>query len=352
MINTCIGERGLGNNIATLSLLTQIANTGEQVNIFTYPWSGVEALKHVYKLSSNIHFTHINIPRDSSGFELIKNTSDIGKTLSPYIKYHNRNTANNKKYIGVEFYNHNGATDVFAQICKLAKDLKYDVISFDSLGCNLTEKINFLNNHCAAVISYGDGSGTAHLAHTLDIPCVILHPDIPRDNNSFDNNWDATPQFACMQMHLDTQTYFLQDISELFSWNADMLEKVMDDLKHHKGNNVFLDENTDITATTTLNGITIKTPTKTLQAFTKTENEWIKKYVINETESVLIGGIRKVPLSPMVYNEFFLDHYNAAPDPIIPTIIRTPMGYDKYNPAPNSDIPAIIPTSTGYNKYK
>ena len=213
MINTCIGERGLGNNIATLSLLTQIANTGEQINIFTYPESGVEALIHAYKLSNNIHITHINIPGDRSGVELINNTSDVGKTLSPYIKYYNRNTdIKNKKYIGVEFYNHNGATDVFAQICKLAKDLKYDVISFDSLGCNLTEKINFLNNHCAAVISYGDESGTAHLAHTLDIPCVILPSDIPRDNNSFDNKWDTTPQFSYMQMHLDTQTYFLQDV--------------------------------------------------------------------------------------------------------------------------------------------
>ena len=77
--------------------------------------------------------------------------------------------------------------------------------------------------------------------------------------------------------------------------------------------------------------------------------EWIKKYVINEAESVLIGGIRKVPLSPMVYNEFFLDHYNAAPDPIIPTIIPTPTTYNKYNPAPPTDIPTIIPT---YNKYK
>ena len=350
MINTCIGERGLGNNIATLSLLTQIANTGEQINIFTYPESGVEALIHAYKLSNNIHITHINIPGDSSGVELINNTSDVGKTLSPYIKYYNRNTdIKNKKYIGVEFYNHNGATDVFAQICKLAKDLKYDVISFDSLGCNLTEKINFLNNHCAAVISYGDESGTAHLAHTLDIPCVILPSDIPRDNNSFDNKWDTTPQFSYMQMHLDTQTYFLQDITELFSWKANMLEQVIKDLRQHKGNNKFLDEKTDITATTTLNSITIKTPTKTLHAFSKTENEWLKKYVINEAESVLIGGIRKVPLSPMVYNEFFLDHYNAAPDPIIPTIIPTPPTYNKYNPAPPTDIPTIIPT---YNKYK
>ena len=380
MINTCIGERGLGTNIATLSLLTQIANTGEQVNIFTYPESGIEALIDVYKLSSNIHITHINIPGDSSGFELIKLTSDVSKTLSPYIKYHNRNTAKNKKYIGVGFYNFqlvpqiptyaqikknldNGNneypfyryhdTDVFAYICKLAKELNYDVISLDSFDLNLTEKINFLNNHCAALISYE--GGMAHLAHTLDIPCVILPPRGP-----------TGPPY--MQVHLDTQTYFLQDIPELFSWNADMLEKVIDDLKHHKGNNVFLDENTDITATTTLNGITIKTPTKTLQAFTKTENEWIKKYVINETESVLIGGIRKVPLLPMVYNELFLSHYNAAPETVntfklynhpnpiipvvIPTIIPTPPVYNKYNPAPNSDIPAIIPTSTGYNKYK
>ena len=57
-------------------------------------------------------------------------------------------------------------------------------------------------------------------------------------------------------------------------------------------------------------------------------------------------------ISPMVYNEFFRSHYNAAPDPIIPTIIPTPLVYNKYNPAPNSDIPTIIPASTGYNKYK
>ena len=149
-----------------------------------------------------------------------------------------------------------------------------------------------------------------------------------------------------------------------------MLEKVIDDLKHHKGNNVFLDENTDITvkkAKDLADGLIIKSsigslntyPNGSFAKFSKLENEWIDKYFINKTEStesVLIGGIRKVPLSPMVYNEFFLSHYNAAPDPIIPavipTIIPTPPVYNKYNPAPNSDIPAIIPTSTGYNKYK
>ena len=379
MINICLEDRGLGTAISILSTLAGIANTGEQVNIYTTPETKLEMLVDIYKLSDKINITHINIPRDTLQFEMTNSMTECSKSFAPYIKHPNRNVAARKKYIGVGFYNNalgwssphatvkknmdNGNTawpfyryhdtDVFAYICKLAKELDYDVISLDSFGLNLTEKINFLNNHCAALISYE--GGMAHLAHTLDIPCVILPP---RAN--------IGPPYT--QVHLDTQTYFLYDIPELFSWNVEMLEKVIDDLKHHKGNNVFLDENTDITVTTTLNGITIKTPTKTLQAFTKTENEWIKKYVINETESVLIGGIRKVPLLPMVYNELFLSHYNAAPETVntfklynhpnpiipvvIPTIIPTPPVYNKYNPAPNSDIPAIIPTSTGYNKYK
>ena len=381
MINICLEDRGLGTAISILSTLAGIANTGEQVNIYTTPKTKLEMLVDIYKLSDKINITHINIPRDTLQFEMTNSMTECGKSFAPYIKHPNRNVAARKKYIGVGFYNNAGwssphatvkknmdngntawpfyryhDTDVFAYICKLAKELDYDVISLDSYDLNLTEKIDFLNNHCAAVISYE--GGMAHLAHTLDIPCVILPPR-------------ANIGFPYTQVHLDTQTYFLYDIPELFSWNVEMLEKVIDDLKHHKGNNVFLDENTDITvkkAKDLADGLIIKSsigslntyPNGSFAKFSKLENEWIDKYFINKTEStesVLIGGIRKVPLSPMVYNEFFRSHYNAgrvnaAPDPIIPTIIPTPLVYNKYNPAPNSDIPTIIPASTGYNKYK
>lgn len=366
MINICIEDKGvrLGDMISILSVLTQIANTGEQITIFTRPENNtkIEDLVDIYKLSAKINITHVNIPGDALQFQINSQMTCFGKSFSPYIKHPNINVTANKRYIAVAFCStnpytlvkqnlDNGSTnfpfyryhdtDVFAYICKIAKELDYDVISVDSFGLNLTEKINFLNNHCAAVICYE--GGIAHLAHTLDIPCVILPP---RQKHG--------PPYT--QLHLDTRTYFLQDIAELFSWNAEMLEKVIDDLTHHKGNNDFLDENMDITVTKGLHVLKVKNAIHEFHQVSILEHEWINKYFINNTEStesVLIGGIRKVPLSPMVYNEFFLDHYNAAPDPIIPAVIPAvipaPPAYNKYNPAPPADIPTIIPT---YNKYK
>jgi hypothetical protein len=368
MINICVENKfagGLGDMISLLSVLTHIANTGEQITVFTRPEknSKIEDLVDIYKLSEKINIIHINIPGDALQFQINSQVSCVGKSFSPYIKHPNINvTPWNKRYIAVALcsttpytlvkqhldngntsfpFNRYHDTNVFAYICKIAKELDYDVISVDSFGLNLTEKINFLNNHCAAVIGYE--GGMAHVAHTLDIPCVILPP---RQKHG--------PPYT--QMHLDTRTYFLQDIAELFSWNAEMLEKVIDDLTHHKGNNDFLDENMDITVTKGLHVLKVKNAIHEFHQVSILEHEWINKYFINNTEStesVLIGGIRKVLLSPMVYNEFFLDHYNAAPDPIIPavipTIIPTPPAYNKYNPAPTTDIPTIIPT---YNKYK
>lgn len=383
MINICIENQGvgIGSMISTLSVLTQIANTGEQITIFTRPErdSKIEGLVGIYKLSDKINITRVNIPMDALQFQINNQMTDVGKSFSPYIKHPNINVTRraNKRYIAVGFYSmttctevkknlDNGNTvfpfyryhdtDVFAYICKLVKELDYDVISLDSLDLNLTEKIDFLNNHCAAIISYE--GGMAHVAHTLNIPCVILPPR-------------ANHNSPYMQLHLDTQTYFLQDIPELFSWNADMLEKVISDLTQHKGNNDFLDENMDITVTKKLHVLKVKSVIHEFSPCSIIEQEWTNKYFINKTEStesVLIGGIRKVPLSPMVYNELFFSHYNAAPETVntfklwnhpnpiipvvIPTIVPTPPVYNKYNPAPNSDIPAIIPTSTGYNKYK
>ena len=366
MINICIEDKshGLGDMISILSVLTQIANTGEQITVFTRPENNtkIEDLVDIYKLSAKINITHVNIPGDALQFQINSQMTNFGKSFSPYIKHPNINVTANKRYIAVALCSNtpytlvkqhldNGSTsfpfyryhdtDVFAYICKIAKELDYDVISFDSHACNLTEKINFLNNHCAAVISYE--GGMAHVAHTLDIPCVILPPSQKKG-----------PPYT--QLHLDTQTYFLQDIAELFSWNAEMLEKVIDDLTHHKGNNDFLDENMDITVTKGLRVLKVKNAIHEFRQVSILEHEWINKYFINNTEStesVLIGGIRKVSLSPMVYNEFFLDHYNAALDPIIPAVIPavipTPPAYKKYNPAPPADIPTIIPT---YNKYK
>ena len=370
MINIYLEDRGIGTVISTLSTLAGIANTGEQVNVYTTPANKkFESVVDIYKLSDKINITHINIPRDTLQFQINNSMTECGKSFAPYIKHPNINAAANKKYIGVGFYGYAGISypwhatikknidngnnvfpfyryhdiDVFAYICKLAKELDYDVISLDSYGLNLTEKIDFLNNHCAALISYE--GGMAHLAHTLDIPCVILPP---RANDG--------PPYT--QMHLDTQTYFLQDIQELFSWNADMLEKVINDLKHHKGNNTFLDENIGFIVTKRkdlVDGLNIKSSIGSLNNdangssffnLSKLENEWIDKYFINKTEStesVLIGGIRKVLITDIP-----VPTITKISAPIIPT----PLVYNKYNPAPNSDIPTIIPASTGYNKYK
>lgn len=44
MINICLEDRGLGTAISILSTLAGIANTGEQVNIYTTPNSDIPTI--------------------------------------------------------------------------------------------------------------------------------------------------------------------------------------------------------------------------------------------------------------------------------------------------------------------
>ena len=105
MINIYLEDTGLGTDISILSTLAGIANTGEQVNIYTTPKTKLEMLVDIYKLSDKINITHINIPRDTLQFEMTNSMTECGKSFAPYIKHPNRNVAARKKYIGVGFYN-------------------------------------------------------------------------------------------------------------------------------------------------------------------------------------------------------------------------------------------------------
>ena len=101
-----------------------------------------------------------------------------------------------------------------------------------------------------------------------------------------------------MLLHLDTRTYFLTSLNELFEWNkADLTTKIMD-LNLSKGNNQFLNglisetrfkdkyNNVNLTVSSTLK---IKNILYTIhKSHNSSETEYISKYCI----SSILGGIK------------------------------------------------------------
>jgi len=116
--------------------------------------------------------------------------------------------------------------DQYAKIFKFVKQAGYDIITIDSKDIPVKDKIDMLSR-CCAVIGYE--GGLAHLAHTLNIPVIMLpwkygNPD----------------KFIQMQLlHLDKKTYFLKTLKELLSYEPWQLVNIVNTLHKNRGNNLL-----------------------------------------------------------------------------------------------------------------
>lgn len=106
----------------------------------------------------------------------------------------------------------------------------YDIMSLDSAALRLDDKIYMLNEHCDLVIGYE--GGLHHIAHTLNIPSIVLpwsYPVDPTDN-----------ELVIHSLHLDKKTWFPSSVDDVLNLTPETLYDLRNQLVADQGNNIFL----------------------------------------------------------------------------------------------------------------
>jgi len=137
--------------------------------------------------------------KNSDYFELVTTTREY-----PYIKFH--------------------PWELYEKILLLVQAAGYDPYIIDNKNTSVENKIFILNELCDFVIGYE--GGLCHLAHTLRLPTIILPWRTRLDEINVTDF-----------LHLDKQTYFVRDTSEIFGWSPEYLTNLVDGLYHEEGFN-------------------------------------------------------------------------------------------------------------------
>jgi len=117
---------------------------------------------------------------------------------------------------------------IYESILKLVQSCGYDPLIIDHQDISIEHKTFLLNEYCDFVIGYE--GGMCHLSHCLGLPCIMLP-------------WKAE-HFYSDFMHLDKQTYFVRNQTEIQTWTPTFLRDLVDGLYHEQGfNNRWLVDN-------------------------------------------------------------------------------------------------------------
>ena len=241
----------VGMSISFLSMLLN-SNYTFHINVNSHDHSLI-LLKSIYNIPDDkISLSVTDDMSDNIFWEL----SDVGKLTSPYVSPSEvfvKGTKltvgkkNNKPCIALACYqdydhlknysrsnydwphNRYWSMNEYSLIFQLIKNAGYEVITFDNHAISLDDKVYWLNEYCEAVIGYE--GGLCHLAHTLQVPTIILP-------------WRPYETFLNIDsLHLDTRTYFVRTIEEILHWDELTLKKVISQLHNHMTNNVFYNGN-------------------------------------------------------------------------------------------------------------
>lgn len=133
------------------------------------------------------------------------------------------------------YYNH----AVWKEIFYLVMEAGYDVVVINDYDIPLEQKVFWLAEHCEAVIGYE--GGVTHLAHTLDIPVILLP-------------WHHSPEggtkieYAAERVQVDRRTWFLQDEHEILNWTTPQLKDTIRRLQQGQGNSMYFDAEVQVHA--------------------------------------------------------------------------------------------------------
>ena len=242
---------GFGILIMELSMLM---HTGKQlicyVPAINHP---LYSLKKIYKILDD----RLTIIHEDRGWHPASN--DMIKAFSPYVM---PNTVNlfgqdyttgrkGKTCIGLAMHAygmgddkpvkyspyHKFATrEIYNQIIKLADIAGYDVLTINQPEMSVEHKSFLLNEYCDCLIGYE--GGTAHLAHTLKVPTIILPWQYHGDGSPI-LDLDDEINIVAHSYHMDRRTWFLKQQDEITQWSPDNLRACIDDLYQGLGNNIY-----------------------------------------------------------------------------------------------------------------
>lgn len=266
----CSKFKGMGTNIGTLCRL--LASEKKIRIITTNCWYDFFS---IFKEKFNIENLELIMNNYTEDITYYDHMQDNDKFFCDYIKTGNR-FQKKRPYIGLACTNGVGG-DITPTICEFRvkdkiiyprskeysaehygilftkfKQWGYDIISLDNQDFGLKDKINFIENECHAVIGYE--GGITHLAHMLNVPCLILpwHRD-PAGRHLTDNiKYSGFPSpFSDMftnytqSIHLDSKTHFLNSFDQLMNFSQDEFDQIIEWLNNDISNNIFLQPDVD-----------------------------------------------------------------------------------------------------------
>jgi len=159
-------------------------------------------------------------------------------------------------------------------IADLCDRAGYDVVTINQPGLSVEHKAFLLNEYCDALISYE--GGTAHLAHTLRVPCIILPWRYHGDGSAILDPADTVNTIG-HSYHMDRRTWFPAQQEEITEWTPDQLRACIDGLYDDRGNNVYYSPGVHVdTENLRFYGQVINDPFNTGELWRT--REFIKKY--------------------------------------------------------------------------
>jgi hypothetical protein len=251
IIKYSIREGGFGILIMELSMLMHTGNP--LVCYVPTPDHPLYALKKIYKIPDS----RLTLVLEDRGWHPASN--DMIKAFSPYIMPDVVNLfgqdyvpgRRGKTCIGLAMHAygmgddklvkhspyHKFATrETYDKIIKLADIAGYDVVTINQPGMSVEHKAFLLNEYCDCLIAYE--GGTAHLAHTLKVPTIILPWRYHGDGSEIADPLDEINNVG-HSYHMDRRTYFLKTQEEIVSWTPTQLKSIIDSLYNSQGNNRY-----------------------------------------------------------------------------------------------------------------
>lgn len=171
-------------------------------------------------------------------------------------------------------YHKFASREIYNQIIKLADLAGYDVLTVNQPKMSVEHKAFLLNEYCDCLISYE--GGVAHLAHTLNVPTIILPWKYHGDGTAIDTVEDEI-NWVSHSYHMDKKTYFLNSQDEMNEWSVDKLKSTIDSLYAEQGNNRYYLPGLEIdTENLEFNGTIINAPFSTVDTKIK---DFIKEHI-------------------------------------------------------------------------
>lgn len=250
-IEYSIREGGFGILIMELSMLM---HTGKPLICYV-PTANhpLYSLKRIYKIPDS----RLTIVQEDRGWHPASN--DMIKAFSPYIMPDTVTLfgqdyvtgRRGKTCIGLAMHAyglgeektvkhspyHKFATrEIYNQIIKLADLAGYDILTINQPAMSVEHKAFLLNEYCDCLVAYE--GGVAHLAHTLQVPTIILPWRCHGDGNPITSPEDNI-NWVSHSYHMDRRTWFPSTQEEITGWTTDQLRDCIESLYLGQGNNQY-----------------------------------------------------------------------------------------------------------------